>query len=84
MIAHTLGPWKTYISVITGCRMIDGPDGSPVDMNEANAKLIASAPEFYEQLERIIKAHDANSGNEPSRSVFEREIDIARLLISES
>lgn len=47
----------------------------------ANAKLVAAAPELFEQLARIIKAHDANSGNEPSVSVLEREIDMAQLLL---
>ncbi len=33
-----------------------------------------------EALTRIIEAHDANSGYEPSRSVFDRAIDDARAL----
>tara|TARA_Y100000310_G_scaffold86838_1_gene83723 strand:- start:132 stop:410 length:279 start_codon:yes stop_codon:yes gene_type:complete len=63
MKKHTNGPW--LITTIDGddCLMVGGGDGSdvvadirtdrPEDEVEANAHLIASAPEMYEALKKL-------------------------------
>jgi hypothetical protein len=63
MKKHTNGPW--LITTIDGddCLMVGGGDGSdvvadirtdrPEDEVEANAHLMASAPEMYEALKKL-------------------------------
>ena len=68
MKKHTNGPW--LITTIDGddCLMVGGGDGSdvvadirtdrPEDEVEANAHLIASAPEMLEALRALIEYHE--------------------------
>lgn len=63
--AHTPGPWVAglndvpYAGLDFECWTVDGPDGgictvdSSVDEREANARLIAAAPELLEALQEL-------------------------------
>lgn len=52
-------------------------------MQGAAAQLLKRAQTAETHLRDIIRAHDANSGNEPSISVFERAIDLGRSALGE-
>jgi hypothetical protein len=65
---HTPGPWE-YVSEDDGHSIYDCDcgfhiarvtDGLPPGVTEANARLIAAAPEMYEALECIAQIHDGN------------------------
>lgn len=71
MSKHTPGPWK-YLGRITTCdngtmewptvecafRRYIKPEGRTDDECEANARLIAAAPEMYEALQMFLAYHD--------------------------
>lgn len=66
---HTVGQWKysgltIYAHKVTETQdsrkiiaSIDPKRGEPSEENEANAKLIASAPELLEALQLLLKSH---------------------------
>ncbi len=68
--AHTPGPW-TFTRTDKQFRLSD-PDGSVLRINggmiprEADARLIAKAPEMLEVLEAIVAS--AKNGNEPGQT----------------
>ena len=49
---------------------------------EQNAELHKANEKHKAQLKSLIQCSDMNTGNEPSLSVFQREIDISKGLIS--
>lgn len=58
--AHTKGPWRVFDKSHTECRITYGPhdlvlakvfDGSEFDSADANARLIAAAPELLATVE---------------------------------
>ena len=70
---HTPGPWKVGYKNESG-RYIEAPDGyvavvhywsrSDEEM-EANARLIAAAPDLLEALIWMVENDDTNEGDEP-------------------
>lgn len=61
---HTPGPWIAYVNPITGkatvsldplapCRPLQG---KPVQLSEADARLIASAPDLLKALEACLES----------------------------
>lgn len=63
MSKHTPGPWKTTHSEVNGYRVSDSTGwGVAVvlkDTNdEANARLIAAAPQMLEALEELVELKD--------------------------
>ena len=92
---HTPAPWKVMpaqkgklggIEVTTDkpwlirdliCMMPHGPEQAQA---EANARLIAAAPELLEALREIVKAHDINMG----KSAVQLRIDLAREAIAKA
>lgn len=65
---HTAGPWEVVGSPLSGFSIYGGPDDSPVvwEMggidNEANAHLIAAAPDLLEALGEVLST-GLNGGN---------------------
>ena len=54
MSEHTPGPWKVVgQSVISDSGIICNPPSGPIDELEANARLIAAAPDMLEVLEFV-------------------------------
>ena len=54
MSEHTPGPWKVVgLSVISDSGIICNPPSGPIDELEANARLIAAAPDMLEALEAM-------------------------------
>ena len=65
MPKHTPGPWRTMVAGATvwseGRLICDPSNGNayPTDEHKANARLIASAPEMLEVLERALHELDS-------------------------
>lgn len=62
---HTPGPWFTEaLSTIGHCAIVDA-DGftvaNPSPMGQANARLIAAAPEMLALLREVVDARNANT-----------------------
>ena len=56
MSEHTPGPWKVVgLSVISDSGIICNPPSGPIDELEANARLIAAAPDMLEALEMSVR-----------------------------
>lgn len=53
-----------------------------VKLIEQNAELHKANEKHKAQLKSLIQCSDMSTGNEPSLSVFQREIDISKELIS--
>jgi len=59
MIEYTPGPWKVtgYKNLIVndskGVTLCLHPQGKSLEQTQANARLIAAAPDLYEALERL-------------------------------
>ena len=49
---------------------------------EDNAVIHKQSAKYKAQLKSLIQCSDMNTGNEPSLSVFQREIDISKELIN--
>lgn len=83
---HTPGPWKAYGFMITGgdfrqvadCNMPVGTPGreedATVDEDQANARLIAAAPDLLAACEMLI----SDPSEEWSQTEFDRRIGAAR------
>lgn len=56
---HTTGPWHVETSGY-GCRFIRAADGKTVSpiLSAADAHMIASAPDMYEALKRMVAHYD--------------------------
>jgi hypothetical protein len=91
MSNHTPGPWEIKLHPDDGYRYISGPkhiglaqvvwcmsyeERSPVC--EANARLIAAAPELLEALENLLKVHEGEGGTQRHAG------DIARAAIEKA
>ena len=74
MIEHTPGPWELRPTVVSGgewFKWVYGPNNVPIvlmgsdslpptfDQVEANARLIAAAPELLEALKEVLAAQGA-------------------------
>lgn len=69
-MAHTPGPWTAPEGPFVGGHYVGTEDADiaeradwPLEFTaeqEANARLIAAAPELYEALERLLVEHDGN------------------------
>lgn len=87
---HTKGPWHTdenFSSVWDSrrasaeiCRMPSAT--SNLENNEANARLIAAAPELLESLKELTKQVESNSRKEPLTKVFFKALNIIRRIES--
>lgn len=77
MSKHTPGPWEIEEHYHFGYRWISGPEHSQLaqvvwcmeyeDRSlgcEANAHLIAAAPELLEALENLLKVHEGEGGTQ--------------------
>ena len=77
MSKHTPGPWEIEEHYHSGYRWISGPKHSQLaqvvwcmsyeDRSpecEANAHLIAAAPELLEALENLLKVHEGEGGTQ--------------------
>jgi len=77
MSKHTPGPWEIEGHYHFGYRWISGPEHSQLaqvvwcmeyeDRSpscEANAHLIAAAPELLEALENLLKVHEGEGGTQ--------------------
>lgn len=77
----TPGPWtaeRTFAPRGWNIEALDGAytvgiarDGSSTPQNEANARLIAAAPELLEVLEHVRDAMEASGGWDGDEHVFE-------------
>ena len=57
MSEHTPGPWKVVgQSVISDSGIICNPPSGPIGELEANARLIAAAPDTLEQRNELLEA----------------------------
>ena len=91
-LKHTKGPW--LVSTIDGedCLMVGGGDGSEVVADirthwpdaqvEANAHLIASAPELLEALRQLHAMHRAFSNNDNWTSLDDEARSLAEAAIA--
>ena len=88
---HTPGPWLThkegfssiYIESRIGGGMLQevascGPTGEGSDQQEANARLIAAAPELLEALAEIVSAADGEGWNQLDPSLSKARAAIAK------
>ena len=66
-MSHTKGPWSWDVEDLTGqCRLVpgilltDGTDGTPYgdEIDRANARLIAAAPDLVEFVQQIFNGID--------------------------
>ena len=83
---HTPGPWRAYGFMITGgdfrqvaeCNMPVGTPGreedATVDEDQANARLIAAAPDLLAACEMLI----SDPSEEWSQTEFDRRVGAAR------
>lgn len=88
-MTHTPGPWATYDADQMGTYTVIGQDGEFVawtrDMHkpdaecEANARLIAKAPEMLAQLEQVVSVF----GSLARMNVGRPTIDAVRALLAE-
>lgn len=97
---HTPGPWKVYHPISTAESLgIDAASGESVvvwgerhegiigERREANARLIAAAPELLEALRFCIPALEWSVANSPSavrRSSARSDLEIARAAIAKA
>lgn len=81
MSGHTPGPWKLqkHGSMGQGVVMYFVNDTTSIGTsNEADAKLIASAPDLLDALTRIVAAMDDHNGDEIVPAVRAAKIAIAK------
>jgi hypothetical protein len=87
MTAHTAGPWKTNISIHPDDQVFDATGVMVADCKwtnhvhterEANALLIAAAPELLDALKGLLAISDRYTG------VGLREVDAARTAIAKA
>ena len=94
---HTPGPWRAVIRKNqTGVRMaaVDmAPHGRSweprrngllPDYEEANARLIAAAPEMLEALKMFLAPHTSPSIHEPTQVQLEQAVDAALAAIAKA
>jgi hypothetical protein len=74
MATHTPGPWSvrfenraTYIVtagnvIVSAIINVPGGDREQDGINEANARLIAAAPDLLTALRELVAAHDSGDG----------------------
>lgn len=76
---HTPAPWNYDGSVImtSNGRLVFYPEQT-LDQKEANAKLIASAPELLEALEELMKVYERNG------QLLSFDVNIARNAIKKA
>ena len=76
---HTPGPWESTLGA-SGCQAVEAEDGTVVAsyVSEANARLIASAPDLLEALESLV----ANLAE--GDFISETRIDAARAAIAKA
>ena len=90
---HTPGPWA--VGALTDCTVTAGRNGlhvaypATIGMGhavEANARLIAAAPDLLKALERILYAHDTgNNGASMGEAVLCRHYaEMARAAIAKA
>jgi gentisate 1,2-dioxygenase len=86
MSKHTPGPWKIVdawndhmVEGQNGEEIIwqDGPHGTPT-INEANARLIAAAPDLLEALENLADYVDERAGDNECRPIENARAAIAK------
>ena len=85
---HTQGPWKVDANSMGSVVTIAGPDGRPIarmidDPEQANARLIAAAPDLLEAL-RVCEGNIASllASNHPA--VFGKWLDSVRAAIAKA
>lgn len=88
--SHTPGPWKARIYPYGDHHQVSNKSGQMFiadvlkldadEQTEANAKLIAAAPDLLEALKDIIHANDTGMG----KSAVRLRIDIAREVIKKA
>ncbi len=90
----TKGPWTSCISEMFGLSYIMRGEDQPVDAHkkiaeinrrlpkaEANAHLVAAAPDMYEALQEVIDSgllHGLTNGHEKMNNVVHEVLDKAR------
>ena len=77
---HTQGPWRLYGYDVGTAQdetlaVVCAMDG---DTDEANARLIAAAPDLLAALEDIVQASDANDGNSLMHAIQAAQTIIAK------
>ncbi len=86
---HTKGPWKIVEDKgileianesedVTVCKLYNDENGHSDDLPEADAALIAAAPEMLEQLERAIDHFGQNGGESAYTWLHEMKLVVAR------
>ena len=93
MNKHTPGPWRVVdswndymVESQNGEEIIwqDGPHNTPT-INEANARLIAAAPDLLEALEHMLhRAHPAYVDDDFMQEKLITAIEIARAAIAKA
>ncbi len=71
---HTPGPWATRRNIVNDVYAIEAQDGSAVcygTVAEANAQLIAAAPDLLAALERCFEFLDTNFDELDMRDILE-------------
>ena len=76
MSKHTKGPWEAHETEVYFPHCAGGLSVRHCPDAEANARLIAAAPELLEALERLIKLRDDGLSND--YYLFKDAIDAAR------
>jgi hypothetical protein len=90
VIGHTPGPWVARLSASRDSWLIEYGDRAELAMVyvegdqtacEADARLIAAAPELLDALKRIVDAH---GGGLIEGKIFGQEWDTARAIIAKA
>ena len=77
MSKHTAGPWLREGRFVYALRdtffdcCVQGPPNTPIEEKEANARLIAAAPDLLEALKDMVRYLD-NNGKETDVSELAR------------